>query len=108
MTYDPNWLQKERAKKANRPLSHIEDKSIVKTQFEHSTMLCGQGWGAKGHVSITVVQFPSIDSLPTCRQCREKFLTSIGVPFNEIGYPILTNQIKSNNHEQNKNNTCNI
>lgn len=69
-------------------LSHIEDKSKTYGPFEHSTMLCGQGWGAKGHPSITVVQFPSLKSLPGCRQCREIFLKSINVPINpETGYP---------------------
>lgn len=89
MAYDPNWLQKLRAKefaKQERLLSHIEDKS--KPAFNYSTMLCGRGWGAKGHPSITTVPYPSIDNLPTCRTCREKFLQSIGIEFNEIGYPI--------------------
>lgn len=90
MKYDPNWLVKEKAKqfaKQQRELSHIEDK------FNYSTMLCGKGWGAKGHPSITTVPFPSVDCLPTCRACREKFLTSIGIEFNEIGYPKLKQAI---------------
>lgn len=67
-------------------MSHIEDKS--KPSFGHSTMLCGRGWGAKGHPSITIVQYPSVSALPGCRTCREMFLASIGVEFNEIGYPL--------------------
>ncbi|HMG89622.1 MAG TPA: hypothetical protein VK589_06170, partial [Chryseolinea sp.] len=66
----------------------IEDKNAPKSQLEHSTMLCGKGWGAKGHPSITTVSFPSVSNLPTCRTCREKFLTSIGVEFDEKGYPL--------------------
>lgn len=79
MSYDPNWLQKEKAKKfakQQRELSHIEDKNAPR--FNYSTMLCGKGWGAKGHPSITTVRYPSINNLPTCSACREKFLTSIG------------------------------
>lgn len=88
MKYDPNWLMKERAKnwkRQEKALSHIED--TTKESFNHSTMLCGKGWGAKGHPSITLVSFPSLQNLPTCRQCREAFLTSLGVELNEIGYP---------------------
>jgi len=89
MKYDPNWLQKERIKVINRQLSqlsHVEDPNAPK--FQYSTMLCGKGWGAKGHPSITTVSFPSVSNLPTCRTCREKFLASIGVEFDEKGYPL--------------------
>lgn len=87
--YDPFWLQKLKAKeyaRQQRALSHIlvERKEGV----PHTPAICGQGWGAKGYPSITTVQFPSVDNLPTCRQCREKFLTSIGVEFEPTtGYP---------------------
>lgn len=88
MKYDPFWLQKLKAKKfaqAERELSHIVDPT---KPGKYSTMLCGKGWGAKGHPSICVCPYPSLTNLPTCRQCREKFLTSIGVEFDEAtGYP---------------------
>ncbi len=90
--YDPNWLSKLKNKQVAKDiatLSHIENKELVKGPLEHSTMLCGKGWGAKGHPSITVVQFPSIHSLPTCRNCREIFLKSINVEINpQTGYPL--------------------
>ena len=89
MSYDPNWLMKEKAKRwkqQERQLSHVFDPNTMSNQ--HPSALCGKGWGAKGSPSITTVSFPSIDSLPTCRTCREKYLTSIGVAFNqETGYP---------------------
>jgi hypothetical protein len=90
MAYDPNWLMKERAKnwaRQEREMSHILDENQVKAGAHHPSAICGKGWGAKGHPSITTVMFPSVNNLPGCRQCREKFLTSIGVPFNETGYP---------------------
>lgn len=90
MSYDPNWLQKERMKNHKRQManiSHIEDKSRPSSALIHSTMLCGQGWGAKGHPSIRTVMYPSVDSLPSCRQCREIFLKSIGVEVDDKGYP---------------------
>jgi len=85
--YDPQWLMKLKAKnvaKQLKALSHIEDKS---KPGQYSTMLCGKGWGAKGSPSITTVMFPSIDNLPTCRTCREKYLTSIGAEVDDNGYP---------------------
>lgn len=90
MAYDPNWLQKERAKlyaRQERELSHIEDKT--KPRYHYSTMLCGRGWGGRNAPSIRIVMFPSIDALPTCRSCREKFLGSIGVTDINLatGYP---------------------
>jgi hypothetical protein len=92
MKYDPNWLQKERAKnwaRQERQMSHVVDET-KNADGRHSTMLCGRGWGAVGHPSITTVSFPSLTSLPTCRQCREKFLASIGVTnINpQTGYPL--------------------
>lgn len=91
MKYDPNWLQKAKAKQVAKDLASLSHIENGKPHFGHSTMLCGKGWGAKGHPSITIVQFPSIDSLPTCRSCREKFLTSINVQFDSNGYPTLNN-----------------
>jgi hypothetical protein len=88
MKYDPNWLMKERAKhwaRQEKALSHVFDPKTMHEQ--HPSALCGKGWGAKGHPSITTVSFPSVNALPSCRQCREKFLTSIGVEFDENGYP---------------------
>jgi len=81
--YDPNWLTKAKHK------ASIESESRLSHVLNDvgSTGLCGRGFGAKGYPSITVIQFPSIDSLPTCRVCREKFLSSIGVEFDETGYP---------------------
>jgi hypothetical protein len=82
--YDPNWLMKLKAKQyaeQERRLSHLP--------VDHSsrTMLCGRGWGAKGYPSIHVVMFPSVDNLPGCRSCREKYLESIGVEWDHNGYP---------------------
>jgi hypothetical protein len=88
MSYDPNWIMKEKAKRwkqQERQLSHIED--VNAPRFHYSTMLCGKGCGAKGSPSIMVVAYPSVTCLPTCRICREKYLTSIGVVFDESGYP---------------------
>lgn len=61
--------------------THIADPT------KRSTMLCGRGYGAKGHPSITTISFPSVTSLPTCRTCREIFLASIGVEVDDNGYP---------------------
>jgi len=85
MSYDPNWLMKAKTKHfaaQQKSLSHIEK--------EGRTMICGQGWGAKGHPSITICQFPTLTSLPTCRNCREKWLSENhpNVVINkETGYP---------------------
>lgn len=87
--YDPNWLMKERAKhwaRQERALSHI---LVERKEGVHYTpAICGQGWGAKGRPSILHVQFPSLSNLPTCRQCREIFLRSIGAEIDsKTGYP---------------------
>lgn len=89
--YDPNWLQKAKAKQINKQikeLSHLEDKNALREGTQRSRMLCGQGWGAKGAPSIRTVMFPSVDCLPTCRQCREKYLDSVNVTYCACcGYP---------------------
>lgn len=87
--YDPNWLMKLKSKQwANeeKSLSHI----LVNDGSQHPPAICGKGWGAKGHPSITVCQFPSIDSLPSCYTCRVKFLESI-----EVEYDVKTGQPNS-------------
>lgn len=89
MAYDPNWLMKAKAKnwaKQEAALSHI----LVKDNSQHPSAICGKGWGAKGHPSITHVQFPSINCLPSCYSCRTKFLESIGVDYDvKTGQPTL-------------------
>lgn len=68
-------------------LSHIMDET--KMNQPHPSAICGKGWGAKGHPSLTTVSFPSINALPTCRQCREIFLNKLGVQINpQTGYPL--------------------
>lgn len=93
--YDPFWLQKEKAKlwaRQERALSHI---LIKRYEGEHyPSGMCGKGWGGNNSPSITQVQFPSVDNLPTCRQCRELFLKSIGVEIDPSnGYPIGHNSV---------------
>jgi hypothetical protein len=70
-----------------RTKSIYDSLSHIARTDDRGTMLCGRGFGAKGYPSITTVSFPSVKSLPGCRTCREAFLTSIGVEFNEHGYP---------------------
>jgi hypothetical protein len=87
--YDPNWLQKLQAKQAAKApaLSHIEDKN--RADGERSRAICGQGFGAKGHPSITFVIDPSVSNLPRCRNCREALLNSLGVAIDPAnGYPV--------------------
>jgi len=79
--YDPNWLNKAKAKNVSDAL-----KSLSHVMAEGRTALCGKGFGANGHPSIITIMFPSVTNLPTCRTCREKFLSSIGVEFDELGY----------------------
>lgn len=85
MKYDPNWLNKLKAKKINEDLNSL---SHLPKNSERRTMLCGKGWGAKGHPSIITIMFPSVTNLPGCRTCREIFLTSINVQFDDRGYPL--------------------
>lgn len=90
MNYDPNWLQKERAKnfaRQERSLSHI----WKETPGQYPTALCGKGTGSfDAPAGIVSCAYPSLTNLPTCRQCREAFLKSIGVTeINQAtGYPV--------------------
>lgn len=87
--YDPNWLMKLQAKESARKekaLSHVSEPG--QESGTRTRVLCGKGWGAKGYPSITLVCFPSINDLPSCRTCREKFLDSIGVAYDNVGYPV--------------------
>jgi len=62
-----------------KTLSHIMNRDGRST-------LCGRGlWMA----TAPVIKFPSVTSLPGCRGCREKFLESIGVKYDNYGYPVL-------------------
>lgn len=81
MKYDPNWLQKAKAKKINADLKAL---SHIIGSDGHA--ICGKGF----FNGISVIQFPSLVDLPGCRSCREKYLTSISVPFNENGRPFNT------------------
>ncbi len=76
--YDPDWLRKAKYKdtlKALKGLSHI---------LNDGHPICGKGFFS----GITTVQFPDTNHLPSCRTCREIFLTSINIKFNENGYPL--------------------
>lgn len=82
-TYDPNWLTKLRAKnfaRQERELSHLQDPNS-----KH--MLCGNGF----FNGIRILDFPSLDALPGCRNCREIYLKSINVEIDpKTGYPLNT------------------
>jgi hypothetical protein len=94
--YDPYWLAKLQTKKfaeQERSLSHLLDPK--QADRPHPGAICGKGWGAKGHPSILTVQFPSVDNLPGCRQCRELFLAEQGIEINPLtGYPNVAGKSK--------------
>lgn len=70
MSYDPDWLRKEKHKAA-KPQTHVEKKD---SKAKYGETFCGL---PVANGKTQVVRWPSEENLPTCPTCRELFLETL-------------------------------